>query len=83
MAESKPDERQLYNRVVQVFKDIDGVLADARSLEITIESCLFVGKLSAAGDVLMALVQAGVPVHGPHEKKHKLVEEDQSVGGGG
>jgi hypothetical protein len=71
-------EQKLHERVVALRQEVDWMLSAALTMPATIELCVFTGKLGAVFDVLLALEQAGVPVHEPDEEPHVLAPQKKS-----
>lgn len=65
-------EQQIYDRVVAIRNELDELCDAVMELQPTIELCVFMGKLSAAFDVLQVIVEAGAPVSDPGEGPHPL-----------
>jgi len=65
-------EKELYERTVALAKTANELVDSTLQMDATIELCVFVGKLGATLDILMVLVEAGVPVPDPGEEPHPL-----------
>jgi hypothetical protein len=72
MSELLTTEKELYERVVAIRKEIDELVDGALVMPATIELCVFTGKLGAVLDILSTLEAAGVPVREPGEEPSLL-----------